>query len=341
MARAYLHPARARGRIDLATRVRVTRVVFEGRRAVGVEYVRDGAVQLARAGRAVIISAGAFNSPQLLKLSGVGPADELRRHGIGVVADLAGVGENLQDHLDFLLQYRCLQPVSYNPATRGLGRLAVGLRWLATRGGIGASNIWETGSFFRTRPDVPYPNMQHHFAPVAINYDGSGGFPGHGFQLHLSQMRPLSRGSVRLRSADPFAPPVIRFNHFAEEADRIEVREGLRISRELVAQRAFDHYRGDEMTPGAGVTSDAQLDAFARAGAETSHHPGGTCRMGLDELAVTDADGCVHGVEALRVVDASLMPAVVTANLNATVIMMAEKLADRIKGRQPLPPETP
>jgi choline dehydrogenase len=319
--------------------VRVSRILFTGHGATGVAFIVNGTEIRVEASREIILCAGAINSPQILKLSGIGPADELKGRGIAVKADLPGVGENLQDHLDFLVQYRCLKPVSFYPATTPLGRLKVGLQWLLFKQGIGATNIWETGSFFRSRPGVAYLNLQHHFAPVAISYDGNEKIDGHGFQVHLSQMRPRSRGWVRLRSADPFAPPRVLFNHLMDAEDRQEVRDGLRITRDLVAQKAFDPYRGEEIAPGAKVQSDAELDAFARAKAETSHHPSCTCCMGLDEMAVVDGDGKVHGVEGLRVIDASIMPDVVTANLNATVLLMAEKLADRIAGKAPLPPQ--
>ena len=338
-ARRYLHPAREKGNVDLLTNIRVSRILFDGARATGVEYIENGQARSVRATSEVLLCAGAFNSPQILKLSGIGPGDELRQHGIDVKVDLPGVGENLQDHLDYLVQYHCTQPVSLYPATRPLGRLAVGLEWLLFKTGTGATNIWEAGSFFRSKPDVDYPNLQHHFAPVAISYDGNERVDGHGFQIHLSQMRPRSRGWVRLRSNNPFDPPRILFNHLMDEEDRQEIRDGIRITRHLVAQKAFDPFRGAEIAPGAHVQSDAEIDAFARAKAETSHHPSCTCRMGLDEMAVVDGDGRVHGVEGLRVVDASIMPDVVTANLNATVLMLAEKMSDRIRGRAALPHE--
>jgi choline dehydrogenase len=337
-ARRYLHPARQRGNIDLKVRVRVARILFEGKRAVGVAFVENGQSREARAGE-VILSAGAINSPQLLKLSGVGPRDELRALDIPVVADIPGVGENLQDHLDFLIQYRCTRPVSLYPATRRLNQIGIALQWLLFKRGVGASNIWEAGSFFRSRPGVEFPNLQHHFAPVAISYDGAEKIDGHGFQVHLSQMRPRSRGHVRLASRDPFAPPRILFNHLADAEDRAEVRDGIRLTREVIAQAAFDAFRGAEIAPGAAVQSDAELDAFARRKAETSHHPSCTCRMGADDLSVVDDEGRVHGLEGLRVVDASIMPNVVSSNINAPTIMMAEKIADRIRGRAPLPPE--
>ena len=338
-ARRYLHPARENGRIDLKVNVRVSRIVLEGNAARGVSFVESGVTQTVYAEREVLLCAGAFNSPQLLMLSGVGPADELRRHGIEIKVDLPGVGENLQDHLDYLLQYHCTQPISLYPATKSLGRFAVGLQWLLFKSGVGASNIWEAGSFFRSNDTVAYPNLQHHFAPVAISYDGNERVEGHGFQIHISQMRPRSRGWVKLRSADPFSPPRIQFNHLMDATDRAEIREGIRITRNLVSQKAFDPYRGEEIAPGNQKQSDAELDAFARAKGETSHHPSCTCRMGLDEMSVVDGEGRVHGCERLRVVDASIMPNVVTANLNATVIMLAEKMADQIMGKTALTPE--
>ncbi|MFO1171510.1 MAG: choline dehydrogenase [Hyphomicrobiaceae bacterium] len=339
-ARRYLHPARTRGNVDLLTRVRVSRIVVEKGEAKGVAFIENGAERIVRAEREVIVSAGALNSPQILMLSGIGPADEIKAHGIAVAQDLPGVGQNLQDHLDLLVQHHCLKPVSFYPATTPLGRLKVGIEWLLFKRGIGATNVWEAGSFFKTRPDVAFPNLQHHFTPVAISYDGEEKIEGHGFQIHISQMRPRSRGWVKLGSADPFAAPRFRFNHLEDAEDRQELRDGIRITRHVIAQKAFDPYRGPEVAPGAGAQTDADLDRFARAKCETSHHPSCTCRMGLDEMAVVDGEGRVHGIGRLRVVDASIMPDVVTANLNATVLMMAEKIADRIKGRTPLAPET-
>ena len=339
-ARAYLHPARrAHGNIRVLSRSLVSRIVFSGRRAVGVEFERQGTLAKAFATREVILSAGAINSPALLKRSGVGPARELREFDIQPVLDLPGVGENLQDHLDLLVQYRCRKPVSWYPATRPLRQLGIGLEWLLFKKGIGASNIWEAGSFFRSRPGVEYPNLQHHFAPVAISYDGSERIDGHGFQVHLSQMRPRSRGAVRLRSRDPKARPSITFNHLADPEDRQEIRDGIRLTREVVAQRAFEPLRGEEIAPGAEVVSDAAIDAFARAKVETSHHPSCTCPMGTDPMSVVDAEGRVHELEGLRVVDASIMPQVVSSNINAPTMMMAEKIADRIRSRL-LPAET-
>lgn len=337
-SRSYLHPARKRGNIDLKTRVDVARILFDNKRAVGVEFYEKGQLHKVYASE-IILSAGAVNSPKLLKLSGIGPAAELAEHGIPVLANLPGVGENLQDHLDYLIQYECKKPVSLYPATKPLGAALVGLRWLLFHDGVGASNIWETGTFFRSRAGVAYPNLQHHFAPVAIAYDGGKTIHGHGFQVHLSQMRPRSRGWVRLRSADPFAPPRMLFNHLQDAEDRREIRDGVRLTREIVAQAAFDPYRGREIAPGPDATSDEALDAYGRAKAETSHHPSCTCRMGSDDMSVVDTEGRVHGIAGLRVVDASIMPNVVTSNINCPTIMMAEKIADAVKGVEPLPPE--
>ena len=338
-ARRYLHPARQRGNIDLKTKARVARILFAGKRATGVEYVEGGRRVVATASREVILSGGALNSPQVLKLSGVGPAAELRQFGIAVVHDLPGVGENLQDHLDALVQYHCTQPVSLYPQTRPIGTAKLLLEWLLFKRGIGATNIWEAGGFFRSRAGVEFPNLQHHFVSCAVGFDGHDKTNDHGFQIHISQMRPRSRGWVRLRSADPFDPPRLQYNHLADEEDRQEFRDGIRLTREIVAQPAFDPYRGKELMPGAQARSDADIDAYVRARSETAHHSSCTCRMGHDEMAVVDDQGRVHGLQGLRVVDASIMPDVPSSNINAPTIMIAEKISDRIRGRDALPAE--
>ena len=338
-ARAYLHPALERPNLSLETKVLVERIEFEGRRATGVTCIKDGKRRTLRADREVILCGGAFNSPQLLLRSGVGNADELRALGLNVVVDLPGVGENLQDHLDYFIQYECEQPVSLYPAITGFGRLRVGIRWLLTHSGIGATNLIEAGAFFRSRPGVEYPNLQHHFLAVAVNADGTRLAGGHSFQVHLSQMRPTSTGFVKLGSADPYEQPRIRFNHLRTENDRLEIREGVRLTREVIDQPAMSPYRGRELTPGDHVRDDGDLDAFARANAQTSHHPAGTCKMGYDEMAVVDGETRVHGLEGIRVVDASIMPKTVSANLNGPTIMLAEKASDMIRGKSPLAPD--
>ena len=338
-AMAYLRPARRRPNLRVVAGARALRILFEGRRAVGVAYRRrGGAVHEVRARREVILSAGAIGSPQLLMQSGVGPAGALRELGIDTVADLPGVGANLQDHLEIYVQHACTRPVSLHGATTPLGRLRVGLEWLLLRRGPGATNHFEAGAFIRSHAGAPHPDLQYHFLPLAISYDGRNAQDGHGFQAHVGPMRPTSRGAVRLRSADPLAAPAIRFNYMATEQDRREMRAAVRLTREIFAQAAFDPYRGAELQPGAGVASDAEIDAFVRAKAESAYHPSCTCRMGTDEAAVVDSAGRVHGTEALRVVDASIMPSIVSGNLNAATIMLAEKLADAVLGKAPLPP---
>lgn len=336
-ARAYLRPALRRPNLALRTGALATRVLIERGRAVGVEYVRRGRLQRVRAAREVILSGGSFNSPHLLMLSGVGPADELGRHGIRTVHDAPGVGRDLQDHLDLVIRHACRQPVSLGRRLTPLGKAAIAAEWLLFKSGVGASNIWETGCFFRTSPSVAYPDMQHHFAPLLTGAGGDLEQNADGFQVHLSQLRPLSRGRVRLRSADPRDKPLVRFNHLQEPADAQNIVDGLRLTREILAQPALAPFRGAELSPGPAVERDADWAAYVRATAETSHHPSSTCRMGPDEKAVVDEEARVRGVEGLRVVDASIMPSIVSANLNAATLMIAEKLSDAIAGRPPLP----
>jgi choline dehydrogenase len=255
-----------------------------------------------------------------------------------VVADLTGVGRNLQDHIEIYVQHACMQPVSLYPTQKPLVRLGIGLRWLLTGTGPGASNHFEAGGFIRSRAGVRHPDLQYHFLPIAADYDGKEKVDQHGFQLHVGPMRPTSSGSVRLRSSDPRQHPAIQFNYLQTEGDRAEMRAAVRLTREILLQHAFDPFRGEELRPGAGVVSDDQIDAFARARAESAYHPSCSCAMGSDAQAVVDADLRVRGVEALRVVDASVMPAVVSGNLNAPTIMIGEKAADLIRGRTPLEP---
>ena len=338
-ARAHLRPAQSLGRVEVRTRCLVTRVLFEGRRAVGVEYVRGGVVEQARAVREVIISGGAINSPQILMLSGIGPADELKALGIPLLQHLPGVGENLQDHIEAYVQYECRQPVSLYSATNPLAKLKIGIEWILTGGGLGGTNHFEAGGFIRSQAGVVHPDLQYHFLPMAVSYDGSSAATGHGYQAHVGPMRPTSRGFVKLLSADPRQHPRVLFNYMQTQQDRKEMRAGIRLTREIMTQKAFDPFRGAELAPGPGAMSDEAIDAFVRDKAESAYHPSCTCRMGLDGMAVVDGDGRVHGVEGLRVVDASIMPDVISGNLNVPVIMMAEKLADAIRGKKLLPAE--
>lgn len=338
-ARGYLDQARARPNLTIVTHATTDRILFDGKRASGVSYLIGNANEptIARARREVLLCAGAIASPQILQRSGVGPAALLRELDIALVHELPGVGQNLQDHLEMYLQYACTQPVSLYPALKLLNQPGIGAQWLFTGNGIGASNQFEAGGFIRTRPEFAWPNIQFHFLPVAINYNGSNAVNEHGFQAHVGSMRSPSRGRIQLKSKDPRQHPSILFNYMSHEQDWQEFRDAIRITREIMAQPALDPYRGREISPGIDCQSDAELDAFIREHAETAFHPSCSCKMGEDDMAVVDGQGHVHGVQGLRVVDASIMPEIITGNLNATTIMMAEKIADRIRGRQPLP----
>jgi choline dehydrogenase len=315
------------------------RIAFDGRRAVGVHHRRQGREHLARARREVILCGGAINSPQLLKLSGVGPAAELGAFGIEVVADRAGVGENLQDHLEFTFQVASKEPITLYRHTGLVQRALIGAEWLMRGKGLGASNHFEAGGFVRSRPGVRYPDIQYHFLPMAVAYDGSTLAREHGFQAHVGPMRSKSRGWVRLKSPDPAAPPLIKFNYMNHPDDWLEMRACVRLTREIFAQRAFDPYRGREIQPGSDCVSDEAIDAFVREKADSAYHPSCSCKMGspADPSAVVDPQTRVIGVEALRVVDSSIMPSITNGNLNAPTIMLAEKAADMILGRDPLP----
>lgn len=340
--RGYLDQARGRPNLTIVTHALSDRILFSGKRAVGVSYLvgnGDNPVT-AHARREVLVCSGAIASPQLLQRSGVGPAALLRDLDIPVVHDLPGVGANLQDHLELYLQYACKQPVSIYPATKWWNQPAIGAQWLFLGKGLGASNQFEAGGFIRTREAFEWPNIQFHFLPVAINYNGSKGVQEHGFQAHMGSMRSPSRGRIHLKSRDPRQHPSILFNYMSHEQDWQEFRDGIRLTREIMNQPALDPYRGRELSPGVNMQSDAELDEFIRNHAETAFHPSCSCKMGSDDMAVVDGQGRVHGMEGLRVVDASIMPLIITGNLNATTIMMAEKIADRIRGRQPPPRST-
>ena len=339
-ARAYLRPAQKRGQnLEVRSRSLVTRILFDKQKAVGVEYARNGQIETARAAREVILSAGAISSPQMLMLSGIGDASALKAFAIPVVQHLPGVGENLQDHLEAYVQYECKQPITLYGATNPLAKLKIGMEWILTGQGLGGTNHFEAGGFIRSEPGVRHPDLQYHFLPMAASYDGESVAKGHGYQAHIGPMRPASHGYVKLASADPRRHPKILFNYMQSEQDRKEMRAGVRLTREIMTQKAFDPFRGLELAPGSDVKSDAEIDAFVRAKAESAYHPSCSCRMGTDEMAVCDGRGRVHGVDGLRVVDASIMPDVISGNLNVPVIMMAEKIADDIRGRKPLAPE--
>jgi choline dehydrogenase len=340
-ASAYLKPALRRPNVHLRSRVTTTRIVFEGRRAVAVACrAGPGAAEtIVRAKREVVLAAGSINSPALLMLSGVGPGADLARLGIPVVADRSGVGQNLQDHMEFYFQVECREPITLYSAMGPLAKARIGLRWLLRRDGLGATNHFESCGFIRSRAGVKWPDIQYHFLPAAIAYDGRDLVTAHGFQAHVGSMRSRSRGRVALRSADPFAAPSILFNYMSHPEDWEEMRACVRLTREIFAQPAFDRYRGSEISPGEAVRTDAEIDAFIRRRVESAYHPCGTCRMGAadDPGAVVDPALAVIGVEGLRVADTSIIPTITTGNLNAPAIMIGEKASDLILGREPLP----
>jgi choline dehydrogenase len=337
-ANAYLRPAMRRPNLDVVTHALATRIMFDERRAIGVRYLKGGREHVALARREVILSGGPINSPQLLKLSGVGPAHELRALDIAVVHDLPGVGENLQDHLEFYFQVASRQPITLYRHTGLISRGLIGLQWLLRGAGHGATNHFETGGFIRSRAGVRYPDIQFHFLPLAVSYDGKGLASEHGFQAHVGPLRSKSRGWVRLKSRDPRDYPAIQFNYMSHADDWTEMRACVRLTREIFGQAAFAPYRGREITPGADVAGDEAIDAFVRRHIESAYHPSCTCKMGAenDPLAVVDSQARVFGLEGLRVVDSSIMPSVTSGNLNAPTIMIGEKAADMIRGREPL-----
>lgn len=335
-ANAYLRPAMKRG--ARVVRAFAERVVIRGGRAEGVEVRRGGAVEVIRARREVVVAASAINTPKLLMLSGIGPADHLRAHGIPVVADRRGVGANLQDHLEIYMQYAASQPVSLYKYWNIWGKAMIGAQWLFTGKGLGASNQFEACAFIRSHAGVEYPDIQYHFLPIAVRYDGRASAAGHGFQAHVGPMRSKSRGAVTLRSADPAASPRIAFNYMSHPDDWPEFRRCIRLTREIFGQQAFRPYVKHEIQPGADLQSDAQIDSFIREHAESAYHPCGTARMGAaaDPGAVVDPECRVIGVEGLRVADSSIFPQVTNGNLNAPSIMVGEKAADHLLGRAPL-----
>ncbi|MEM7430760.1 MAG: choline dehydrogenase [Pseudomonadota bacterium] len=334
---AYLRPAMKRDNLTLMTRSQVMGLSMSGNRVTGLTYRHRGVDEHVEAGE-VVLCGGPINSPQLLKLAGIGPADELREFGVDVVQDLPGVGENLQDHLEITLQVECLQPVSIYKYYNLLGKAWVGANWLFARRGIGTTNQFEVGGFIRSRTGVEYPDLQYHFFPMAVRYDGQSPTKSHGFQAHVGPMRSKSRGWVRLRSADPLDPMRVRFNYMSHPDDWQEFRDSIRLTREILQQDAMKPFAGEEISPGPAVQSDADIDAYLKNAVESSYHPSGTCKMGSGDDAVVDHAGRVHGVDGLRVVDSSIMPLIASGNLNAPTIMIAEKMADAIKGATPLPP---
>ena len=336
---AHLKPALKRPNLDLVTHALANRIVIEKGHAVGVEYEKNGIKRQARASHSVIISCGAIKTPQLLMLSGIGPADELKAMDIAPIQDLPGVGQNLQDHLAVTSAFHCLKPVTLNHLTQPLKKLSVGLQWLLTRSGIGASNIWEMGGLVSGNQAAVHPNLQYHFTPVYSEWRGRQIRLQQGYQLNCDQLRPKSKGEIKLRSRDPRERPAVFFNYLSDPHDVQELIEGMSMMNELLTQPAFDEFRGSRITPAPAITTRTELENWVRANASTDYHPCGTCRMGTDEQAVVDQKLRVHGVEGLRVVDASVMPDILSGNLNAPTQMIAERAADYLMGRPQLPEE--
>ncbi|PAP94204.1 choline dehydrogenase [Mesorhizobium wenxiniae] len=338
-ASAYLRPALRRKNVSLVKGF-ARRVIVENQRATGVEIETRKRIQVVKARREVIVAASSINSPKILMLSGIGPAEHLREYGIQVIADRPGVGRNLQDHMELYIQQESTQPITLNSVLNPFSKAMIGAQWLFFKSGLGATNHFEAAAFVRSRAGVEYPDIQYHFIPAAVRYDGRAAAKAHGFQAHVGPMRSKSRGSVTLRSPDPKSKPVIRFNYMSHPDDWTEFRHCIRLTREIFGQSAFDPYRGKEISPGSHVQSDDDLDAFIRDHAESAYHPCGTCKMGRkdDPMSVVDPECRVIGVEALRVADSSIFPRVTNGNLNAPSIMTGEKAADHILGRTPQAP---
>ena len=337
-ANAYLRPVMDRPNLTVTTGALVHKVLLKGKQAVGVRYEHGGKVQDVKANSEVILSAGSIGSPHILQLSGIGNREVLEKAGIEVNHELPGVGANLQDHLEFYCQFRCKQPTSLNGKLNLWNKFLIGARWLLKKDGLGATNHFESCAFIRSKAGIEWPDLQYHFLPAAMRYDGKEAFDGHGFQVHVGHNKPKSRGHVYARSADPKAAPEILFNYLQHEDDREGFRDCVRLTREIIHQPAMDDYRGEEIQPGADVTSDEAIDAFVRQAVESAYHPSCTCAMGTDDQSVIDPYTRVHGINGLRVVDSSVFPTIPNGNLNAPTIMVAERAADLIRGRKPEAP---
>lgn len=337
-ANAYLKPVLKRPNLTVITGALVHKVLFEGKRAVGVLFEQKGNRTKVNANKEVILSAGSIGSPHLLQLSGVGAAETLNNAGIELLHELPGVGENLQDHLEFYFQFKCLKPITLNGKLNPLNKLLIGSRWILNKTGLGATNHFESCGFIRSKAGLAWPDLQYHFLPAAMRYDGKEAFPGHGFQVHIGHNKPKSRGRVTVTSSDAKTPPRIQFNYLSHPDDIEGFRACVRLTREIINQPALDEYRGDEIQPGTAVQTDEQIDRFVRQSVESAYHPSCSCKMGEDKMAVVDSQTRVHGLQRLRVVDSSIFPTIPNGNLNAPTIMLAERAADLILGKTPLAP---
>ena len=335
---AYIEEAKKRSNLTILSGVLVKRVLLNNKTATGVEYKRNSEIARVNANKEIILSAGSVGSPQLLQLSGIGPRKVLKDAGVELLHEMPGVGENLQDHLEVYFQYHCKKPITLNSKLNYLSMGLIGARWLLFRSGLGATNHFESCGFIRSRNGVEWPNIQYHFLPAAMRYDGKASMKGHGYQVHAGVNRPTSRGRIRINSADAEAKPSILFNYLETERDIQDWRDCIRLTREILNQPALDEYRGDEESPGIEVNTDNQIDAWVRANVESAYHPSCTCKMGADSdsMAVVNSSGKVIGIEKLRVVDSSIFPSITNGNLNAPTLMVAEKMADVILGNKPL-----
>lgn len=337
-ANAYLRPAMVRNNLTVITHALVHKVLLEGKKAVGVRYEHKGKVVDISAQKEVILSAGSIGSPHILQLSGIGPKAALEAANIEVKHDLPGVGENLQDHLEFYFQFKCKQPITLNGKLDWWSKLLIGTRWILSKKGLGSTNHFESCGFIRSKASVEWPDLQYHFLPAAMRYDGKEAFAGHGFQVHVGHNKPKSRGQIKVISNDPKIHPEIRFNYLEHEADREGFRACVRLTREIINQQALDNYRGEEIQPGLSVQTDEEIDSFVRQSVESAYHPSCSCKMGTDAMAVVDPQTRVHGIEGLRVVDSSIFPTIPNGNLNSPTIMVAERAADMIRSRALLAP---
>ena len=335
-SREYLDPVKSRSNLTIVTGALAEKVLLEGKKAVGVVYSVNGSQVTAKVSKEVVLSAGSIGSPHLLQLSGIGDSDTLKAAGIEVKHHLPGVGQNLQDHLEFYFQYKCKQPITLNGKLGLISKGLIGARWLFNRSGLGASNHFESCAFIRSKAGVEWPDIQYHFLPAAMRYDGKSAFAGHGFQVHVGHNKPKSRGAVTIQSADPSVAPKIQFNYLQHQDDIEGFRACVRLTREIIEQGAFDEYRDEEIQPGKAIQTDEQIDTFVRQAVESAYHPSCSCKMGEDDMAVVNSNTQVRGISGLRVVDSSIFPTIPNGNLNAPTIMVAEKAADLILGKPPL-----
>ncbi|OCQ23439.1 choline dehydrogenase [Pseudoalteromonas luteoviolacea] len=339
-SRAYLDPIKTRNNLTVVTGAQVTRVLLDGKHAKGVEYTLGDALVTALADKEVVLSAGPIGSPHILQLSGIGDSTILQKAAIEVKHHLPGVGMNLQDHLEFYFQYKCKQPITLNGKLGLISKGLIGAKWVLNKSGLGATNHFESCAFIRSKAGIEWPDIQYHFLPAAIRYDGKSAFEGHGFQVHVGHNKPKSRGSVLVQSNDPMSAPKIQFNYLQHQDDIEGFRACVRLTREIISQAAFDEYREGEIQPGEHIQTDEEIDKFVRQAVESAYHPSCSCKMGEDDMAVVDSELRVHGITGLRVVDSSIYPTIPNGNLNAPTIMVAEKASDMILGNEPLPPST-